>query len=49
MEKPIVTNMQARGLTELLTLFFSDPNNQAAFERWQKEHAAGPQEAAQRT
>ena len=49
MEKPIITNMQARCLTELLALFFSDPNNQAAFERWQKERTAVPQKAVQRT
>lgn len=44
MDKPIITDMQARGLTELLALFFNDADNQAAFERWQKERAAVTQQ-----
>ncbi len=47
MDEPIITNMQARGLNELLALFFSNANNQAAFERWQKERTNVPQEAGQ--
>lgn len=36
-KKPIIDRWQARSLYQLLTAFYSDPKNQAAYEAWAAE------------
>ena len=40
-QKYIITDRQARSLIKLMDMFYSDPKNVTAFEKWKSEREKG--------